>query len=227
MAQHAAPKRRPARDTRNQLVEAAGTVLREQGYARASARSIATTAGVNSALVFYHFGSVDQLLLAALDRSSEQRMAAHRARAAQAHTLEDLVEVAVDIYRADAAGGHLTLFAELVAASVSKPELRPEISRRAQPWMDFVAAEWERVLGGSPLGRLLPAPDVANAAITLYLGINLFSVLDEDQQRTEAVFDLARELAPRAKLLTLRLPGRKGTRTATEHTESTAPAQED
>lgn len=209
MAQRAPRRRRSAVETREQLTEAAATVLREQGYAHASARSIAAGAGVNSALVFYHFGSVDQLLLAALDRSSAARMAAHRARAAQANSLEDLVEVAVEIYRADVAGGHLTLFAELVAASVSKPELRPEISQRAQPWMDFVAEQWDRVVGGSPLARLLPAQDVANAAITFYLGVNLFSVLDEDQERTEAVFELARGLAPRAKLLTVRLPGRR------------------
>lgn len=61
---------------------------------------------------------------------------------------------------------------------------------------------------GSPLARLLPAREVAYAAITFYLGVNLFSVLDEDQSRTEGVFDLAGALAPRAKLLTLRLPRR-------------------
>ena len=48
---------------------------------------------------------------------------------------------------------------------------------------------------------------MANAAITYYLGVNLFSVLDEDHSRTEAVLDLAGAMAPRAKLLTLRLPG--------------------
>ena len=67
------------------------------------------------------------------------------------------------------------------------------------------------MVGGSPLGKLLPAREVAYAAITYYLGVNLFSVLDEDHSRTEAVFDLAGSLAPRAKLLTLRLPRRGNT----------------
>jgi len=50
---------------------------------------------------------------------------------------------------------------------------------------------------------------VANAAITFYLGVNLFSVIDPDRRRTEDVFALAQRLAPRAKLLTMKLPGRR------------------
>lgn len=58
--------------------------------------------------------------------------------------------------------------------------------------------------------RLLPAREVANAAITFYLGVNLFSVIDPDRSRTEEVLVLAGWLAPRAKLLTMRLPGHRG-----------------
>lgn len=200
---------RTSEDTRRKLLAAADQVLREHGYAGTSARTIATAAGVNSALVFYHFGGVDGLLLAALDRSSEQRMATHRATVERARTVEDLVDAAVEIYRIDLEQGHLAQFSELVAAAVTKPALRAEISRRAEPWVDFVEEHWRRVVGGSPLARILPPRDVANAAITFYLGVNLFSVLDPDRERTDGVLDLARRLAPRARLLTLRLPARR------------------
>ncbi|GAB3961996.1 hypothetical protein [Streptomyces sparsus] len=66
-------------------------------------------------------------------------------------------------------------------------------------------------LGGSPLAALIPPRDAANAAITFYLGVNLFTVLDTDRSRTDAVFAIARRLAPRAKLLTMRLPRRRNT----------------
>jgi AcrR family transcriptional regulator len=199
--------RRNSEETRRRLLDAADQVLREHGYAGTSARTIATAAEVNSALVFYHFGGVDQLLLAALDRSSAQRMAQHRATAADARTVEELVEAGLRIYRDDLEQGHLAIFSELVAAAVTKPALRAEVAGRAEPWLAFVEEAWDRVAGGTPLGRLLPARGVANAALTFYLGVNLFSVLDPDQSRTEDVFDLARRLAPRARLLTLRLPG--------------------
>lgn len=210
MARSGGGGRKNSAETKERLLTAASEILREEGYAGASARAIATRAEANSALVFYHYGGVDQLLLAALDRSSVERMDMYRELSGEARTLEELVEVATRIYRTDLERGYIAEFSELVAAAVTKPELRSEINQRSQPWIDFIAGEWDRVLGGSPLGKLLPAREVAYAAITFYLGVNLFSVLDEDQSRTEGVFDLAGALAPRAKLLTLRLP-RRGT----------------
>lgn len=201
--------RRTSTETKERLLAAAGEVVREKGYAGASARTIAARADANSALVFYHFGGVDQLLLAALDRSSAQRMATYEEWADEASSLEELVAVATRIYRNDLEHGYITEFSELAAAAVTKPELRTGIRDRSEPWIAFIEAQWERVVGGSALGRMLPAKEVAYGAITFYLGVNLFSVLDEDHSRTEAVFGLAGTLAPRAKLLTLRLPGRR------------------
>ncbi|WP_262852189.1 TetR/AcrR family transcriptional regulator [Mumia quercus] len=206
-----AGKRQDSEDTRRRLLDAADVVLREKGYAGTSARVLAAEAGVNSALVFYHFGGVDPLLLAALDRASDERMARHRQTVEGARTVEELVAAAQEIYRSDLERGSLALFSELVAAAVTKPELRTAITERAEPWVGFVEESWERVAGGTPLGRLLPAREVANAAITFYLGVNLFSVIDADQSRTEGVFALARRIAPRAKLLTMRMPTRSRT----------------
>ncbi|MFI9238376.1 TetR family transcriptional regulator [Streptomyces cinnamoneus] len=197
-------------ETKERLITAAGTVLRTQGYGKASARTIAKEADVNSALIFYHFGGVDPLLLAALDRSSAERMERHTATVADARTLEELAERATRIYRDDLEGGHITLLSELVAAAVAKPELREEIRSRVEPWLAFMEETLERVIGGTPLARLTPPRDLANAAVTFYLGVNLFTVLDADRSRTESVFAMVRRLAPRAKLLTLRSPVRFG-----------------
>jgi AcrR family transcriptional regulator len=198
-----------AAQTKDRLINAASQVLRTVGYGGASARVIAKAAEVNSALVFYHFGSVDQLLLAALDRSSAERMALHRVTVEDVRSLEDLVAAAERIYHDDVEGGHITLFTELVAAALAKPELRGPLAERAEPWADFVEATLQRVLGGSALARLMPPRDLANAAITFYLGANLFTVLDPDQSRTQSLFAMTRRVAPRARLLTMRLPGRR------------------
>jgi len=195
-------------ETRERLLQAAADTLRTEGYAGTSARTIAKAAGCNSALIFYHFGGVDQLLLAALDRSAQERMEAYRPLVAAAHTLEELVEAATTIYRADLEGGHITLFTELVGAAISRPELRAEITARAEPWIDFIEENLERVIGGTPLGRLLPPRELAYAALTFYMGVNLFTHLDADRTRTDALFSLAARVAPRARLLTMRLPRR-------------------
>src|SRR5438093_1369574 len=58
--------RRQPEETRAALVAAALETLKTEGFRGTTARAIAGRAGVNQALVFYHFGGVDELLLAAL-----------------------------------------------------------------------------------------------------------------------------------------------------------------
>jgi AcrR family transcriptional regulator len=58
---------------RGRIVDAALRTLTSAGYANTSVRAIATTGAFSPALVFYHFGSVDALLLAVLDRISDER----------------------------------------------------------------------------------------------------------------------------------------------------------
>lgn len=57
-------------DTREKLLDAAETVVREEGYAAATVRRIAKQAGMNHQAVFYYFGSQDDLLFELLARSS-------------------------------------------------------------------------------------------------------------------------------------------------------------
>src|SRR5260370_10434134 len=93
-------------DTRAALVGAAGAARREVGFSRAGAGEIARRAGCNQALVFYHFGSVTDLLLAALDDVSARRLTAYRGLADGAGSLTELVESARAIFREDLAAGH-------------------------------------------------------------------------------------------------------------------------
>jgi AcrR family transcriptional regulator len=66
MEEMVSPQQAPA--TRAALIAGAIQTLREAGFAGASARQIARRAGCNQALIFYHFGSVPDLLIAALER---------------------------------------------------------------------------------------------------------------------------------------------------------------
>lgn len=96
MGRRAAPagddQGREPRGTRAALVEGAIETLREAGFAGASARQIARRANCNQALVFYHFGSVHDLLLAALEDISARRLSAYRGRLENAATLTDLID---------------------------------------------------------------------------------------------------------------------------------------
>src|SRR5579863_1538117 len=87
--------------TRRLLIEAAIETLKDAGYAGASARAIAERAGSNQGLVFYHFGSVANLLLAALDAVSADRLEKYNAAVARVSSPEALVDVAAEIFSQD------------------------------------------------------------------------------------------------------------------------------
>lgn len=63
-------------DIRETLLNAAETLIREEGYAAATARGVAERVGMKHQAVFYYFGSQDELLVAVFRR----RAKAHRER---------------------------------------------------------------------------------------------------------------------------------------------------
>ena len=112
---------RSATDTRAALIAAAITTLRESGFAAASARRIAATAGCNQALIFYHFGSVPDLLVAALEDISTRRMAAYRGLLDRMGTVAELVDAAREIVLTDLDEGHVTVLVEMFSGAQSVP----------------------------------------------------------------------------------------------------------
>ena len=68
-----AKERRAAGDssTRTALLDAAARLMLEGGYASVTTRRVGADAGVNAALVHYHFGSMDGLFLELFRRSAE------------------------------------------------------------------------------------------------------------------------------------------------------------
>jgi AcrR family transcriptional regulator len=174
--------------TRQRIVEAALDTLKSEGFAGASARAIARTGGFNQALVFYHFGTVNGLLLAALDETSSRRLARYRQAVGDVDDLPGLLRVAADVYREDLDAGHITVLAEMLAGSTTYPELRAPIAERVAPWVDFTREALERVLGASGVGALVPLEDVAFAIVALYLGVEVLTHLDGDRRRAESMF---------------------------------------
>jgi AcrR family transcriptional regulator len=182
-------------ETRRLLVEAAITTLKEDGYAGASARAIAERAGSNQGLIFYHFGSVANLLLAALDAVSTQRLEHYGEAIDHAASFGDLVDAATAIFREDLDAGYVTVLVEMIAGASATPGLGPEVAARIGPWTDFAQRATEGALGDSPLGSLLPSRDVAHGIVALYLGLEMLSHLDGDRAPALALFAHAKQLA--------------------------------
>lgn len=189
------------RSTKDRIVEAALDTLKEEGFAGTSARAIAKRGGFNQALIFYHFGTVNDLLLAALDRTSELRMAKYRERVQGVESVEEAVRVASELYREDLASGHITVLSELIAGSLDRPDLGPQIVARLDPWIDLAEEAITNVARSVGIGDLIPPRTIAYAVVALYLGIDLLSHLEQDDTRGEALFDAASTLAGLARSL--------------------------
>jgi AcrR family transcriptional regulator len=192
-----------AEETKGRIVGAAVEVLKTSGYAGASARAIAAAGGFNQALIFYHYGSVRNALLAALDRTSEARMAAYRSAAAAADDVASLAAVASEIYHEDLASGHVKILVELIAGASTDPTLGPEIVARIAPWIDFARDEIHRVTEGTPLEQLIPAEDAAYAVVAQFLGLELLTHLDGSSERADRLFALAVGVATMASVFGL------------------------
>lgn len=187
--------------TKATILEAAVETLKTRGFAGASAREIAKVGGFNQALIFYHFGSVQNLLLGGLDLVSERRMRAYAPAFEQAQTLSELAALAAEIYREDLENGYVTVLVEMVAGAVSDSELGHQVAARMQPWLEMVEDKARDLMGGSPFAPLVPAPDIAFAIVALYLGIDMLGHLGQDRARAESLLEFGIRVAPLAEML--------------------------
>jgi len=181
-------------DIRTRILDAAFQTVRTEGVARASARTIARNGGFNQALIFYHFGSVNDLLLGALDRSAAARMARYR-EVLRGATPAEFASLARGLYVEDVEAGHATVLAELFAAGGGNPAIGAEMLRRLQPWLELAESLIRRLLAGSPFETLVDARAAAGAVLAMYVGIDLLNHLDGDRSRATDLFDSGERLA--------------------------------
>src|SRR5213593_3487981 len=111
--------------TKEQIVDAAIDALQAEGFSGATSRAIGRAGGFNQALIFYHFGSLDGLLLAALEQTSGERLARYRTALEPVRNVERLLEVTAELYEEDRASGHMTVVSQMIAGSLARPELAP------------------------------------------------------------------------------------------------------
>jgi AcrR family transcriptional regulator len=187
--------RKPAASaTRDRIVAATLETLEEDGFAELSARTIAARGGFNQALIFYHFGSLANLLLEAFERRSEEQIEKYRAAAADVTSLSDLVDVARRLHADDMETGHVTAVVQLMAAA-SDSEQRRALLARFEGWIELVRDALTRALGDTPFAEAVPTREAAYAIASMFLGIELLARLDPDRSEADRVFDMMTAIA--------------------------------
>ncbi len=187
--------------TRERIVEAALETLRTRGFHGASSRAIADVGGFNPALTFYHFGSVHDLLLTALEHASSGRFERYAPEARAARSPTELLELMQRIYAEDVESGFIRVASEMVAGAVAEPDLGPRVVDLMQPWIDLGEECLARVAEGTPLQGLADPGELASAAVMFYLGANLLTQLVPERANVERLLEAAGRGAQLADLL--------------------------
>jgi AcrR family transcriptional regulator len=177
-------------DTKIKLLEAAFRRLAREGYAALSMREIAKDAGVNHALINYHFRSKDQLVIAVLDEANRRLLERQQRMYAAAGGFAEKWAQARVFYKSDLASGFVRLQAELWAASLSDPGLKEKFLPRLVAWRDVVASAVRQALatlaeGGVKLPPPFTAEVIACWICEFWLGMEFVDLIGTRNEQRE------------------------------------------
>ena len=151
--------------TRSSILEATRRRLCEGGYARLNVRDIAADAGVNHALIGYHFGGKQQLVMAVLDEANRKLLERQARMYGDSASATQKWQQACGFYDEDLKSGFVRLMMELMGASFHDEELRRGFVPRMLAWHELVEAAVAEFVAKS--GLELP---VSNRAIAAWIG---------------------------------------------------------
>lgn len=180
--------------TRDRIIDAAYDTLAIDGVVNASARTIAARGEFNQALIFYHFGSIEALLVEAARRGAERRVEAFRAGSGATSGLPDLVALATRLHEEDGQTDAVRVLVQMMAAAMSNPEMGSAVLDGFESWIAFVEEAVASAIDGSPLEGVLPVRQMAYAISAMFLGIELIDGLDPERSESTEVFAALGEL---------------------------------
>ncbi len=188
-------------ETKARIVQATLRTLKSEGIVGTSARAIAREGDFNQALIFYHFGSVDDLVVASVAEMGRRRMGNHRARLEKVTSFTEMIGVARDLHADDLAADNMTVLTQAFAGAVGNKEIGPKLYAELEPWSDLVAETIERVLVDVPAAAMVDRKQIAQAISALFLGVELLEDLDPSKAKADALFDTLEGLARLVELL--------------------------
>ena len=141
-------------ETKARIVEATLQTLQDEGIVGASARAIARAGDFNQALIFYHFGSVDDAIVAAVGELSRRRLERYRAPLMAVDNLTELIGVARELYENDRASGEITVLAQAFAGASRDDEMGPAMFDYIADWNVLIEEVVQRAIEAG-VGRMV------------------------------------------------------------------------
>lgn len=194
-------------DTRTKLLDAAADALREHEAAQASARTIAGRAGVNQALIFYHFGTVGELIEAACHRAVDEAADHYREQFDRVRSLQGLLDVDRELRQRERAAGNVAMMAHLMSGAGHDPILVRAARYAMSRWNAEIEPVVARVLRGSPLAEITDRAGLACAVSASFIGLELYEGVDpegaasalDSLERLGVLVDVFNDIGPIAR----------------------------
>jgi AcrR family transcriptional regulator len=224
----------PAVDTRTKILDAAFRRLATEGYAALSVREIAKDAGVNHALINYHFRTKDQLVIEVLDAANRRLLARQGSMYSAPGGFALKWAEARRFYESDLGSGFVRVQAELWAASLSNPELREKFLPRLLAWKQLVLQAVRDALAAVKTHDLKLPPAFTAEVIAcwiseFWLGMEFADLLGvkEEQIQHRAALDAVQSMleALDARAGQRATPGKTARRAAAPSASARAPAR--
>jgi len=188
-------------ETQQQLMSAALEVVGTKGIEAATARAIANIAGVNQSLIFYHFGSVTQLLIASVNSLNETRFQAYESALSQVKTVEELLGVTFEVFEEDRHGPSYIVLSQMVAGAKNVPEFATALEPLFEKFISLTKKSLTQVLGDVSLPAEITYDDVAIGIISLFLGVRLIGSVPKYDGQVDSLLEKVKNAAPFLNLI--------------------------
>jgi AcrR family transcriptional regulator len=178
MVERLAPTRRRVSPPRARAVEmfldAAERLLIEDGHAGVTTRRLAAEAGLNQGLVHYYFGSLDEVMLQALERFTGRLTERQRAMYQADVPFIDKWRAAMRYLEEDLAAGYPKIWLELQAFGWNRPEIRERIAGVNTEWREVLTSAFGYAADEYGLDpREFPLEALVSIVMTFNQGIEL------------------------------------------------------
>lgn len=163
---------------RDAILDSTIAILATSGFSATSARAVADDAGIAPGGIFYHFGSMDDLMAAAFDRCNEGRI--DRLRAALDHPTEQIPAALADAARHEFTLPESRALLELVVGAISSPSLAAHVRDGVDQSIEFTQHAIRAAIADTPLASALPIDLIAELAASSFFGLEVLAHLGRD-----------------------------------------------
>jgi AcrR family transcriptional regulator len=182
------------------ILDAAECLLVDVGYARITTRRLAERAGVNQGLVHYYFGSMEEVLLQAVERFTSRLAERQRLMYASDAPFIEKWRAAMRYLEEDSESGYQKILLELYALGWNDEAIRNRLKQVHEQWLNVLLPSFEA--GLTELGvdkERYPVEAIVSLVVTFNEGIMLERLSGVDSGHRELLEMIERLLVETTK----------------------------